>query len=282
MLFQTKNILLVAFVLFISGCSNKGFFSKSSSSEDTYSYKDYESGEYRTTPKDGKINNSAAMHRATMRAYQINGKWYYPTLTSIGQSYDGIASWYGPNFHGKYTSNGEVYDMHAHTAAHKTLPMNTMLKVVNKSNSRATVVRVNDRGPFVDDRIIDLSNQAARDIDMLKKGTAPVTIEVIGFEGKISTLVAQKEDTTSDNFKTTIETSNFYVQIGAFKNLSGAKQLQAKHSLVNGRYKSIIKEVEVNGETLHKVLLSGFRSEDEAKDFRNSSSDFKGAIIIGE
>jgi rare lipoprotein A len=252
---------------------------ESSNDEETYSYEDYSAGVYKTAPKNGKIKNSQAMHRATMRAYQIRGKWYYPTKTSMYQKYDGIASWYGPNFHSKKTSNGEIYDMYAHTAAHKTLPMNTMLKVTNKENGKTTVVRINDRGPFVAGRIIDLSNVAAHDIDMVKKGTAPVVIEVIGFNGRVSTLVGNSA--TSNNYQESVQSSNFAIQIGAFKNHDGAKAYQKKYKLVDGRYKAVVKEFEVNGEPIYKIWLTGFQSEEEAKDFRDDS-EFKGAFIIGE
>ena len=128
-------------------------------------------------------NTSAASQRATMRPYTINGKTYYPTTVSVGDTALGIASWYGPNFHGKKTSNGETYNMNAMTAAHKTLPMNTMVRVTNLGNGAQTTVRINDRGPFVAGRIIDLSKAAATSIGMIGAGTARVKLEVVGFYG---------------------------------------------------------------------------------------------------
>lgn len=92
---------------------------------------------------------------------------------------EGIASWYGPDFHGKATSNGEVYDQSKLTAAHQTLPFHTLVEVENLENGLKVLVRVNDRGPFLKNRIIDLSNRAARQIDMLKNGTAPVRLRVV-------------------------------------------------------------------------------------------------------
>ena len=128
-------------------------------------------------------NTSAASQRATMRPYTINGKTYYPTTVSVGDTASGIASWYGPDFHGKKTSNGETYNMNAMTAAHKTLPMNTMVRVTNLDNGAQTTVRINDRGPFVAGRIIDLSKAAATSIGMIGAGTARVKLEVVGFYG---------------------------------------------------------------------------------------------------
>ena len=128
-------------------------------------------------------NTSAASQRATMRPYTINGKTYYPTTVSVGDTASGIASWYGPDFHGKKTSNGETYNMNVMTAAHKTLPMNTMVRVTNLGNGAQTTVRINDRGPFVAGRIIDLSKAAATSIGMIGAGTARVKLEVVGFYG---------------------------------------------------------------------------------------------------
>lgn len=91
----------------------------------------------------------------------------------------GVASWYGPDFHGKATANGEIYNMNDLTAAHRTLPFNTIVLVENLENGRSVVVRINDRGPYIDNRIIDLSRQAAREIDMINAGIASVEITLI-------------------------------------------------------------------------------------------------------
>ena len=133
----------------------------------------------------GGMRDSEAIQRATMRPYTVRGKTYRPHPVKVGDTFDGIASWYGPDFHAKATSNGETYNMHAHTAAHKTFPMNTIVKVYNKDNGKITVVRINDRGPFVEGRIIDLSNVAAHDIAMVGKGIANVRVEVVGFGGDL-------------------------------------------------------------------------------------------------
>lgn len=133
----------------------------------------------------GGMRDSEAIQRATMRPYTVRGKTYRPHPVKVGDTFDGVASWYGPDFHAKATSNGETYNMYAHTAANKTLPMNTIVKVYNKDNGKTTIVRINDRGPFVEGRIIDLSNIAARDIAMVGKGVANVRIEVVGFGGNL-------------------------------------------------------------------------------------------------
>lgn len=110
--------------------------------------------------------------------YEVNGKWYYPEEDS---NYDktGIASWYGDYFHGRLTANGEYFDMNSLSAAHTTLPLPSYVKVTNLENMKSVTVRLNDRGPYVEDRIIDLSKKAAEELNMLKKGTAKVRVQYI-------------------------------------------------------------------------------------------------------
>ena len=125
------------------------------------------------------------------KAYEVNGTWYYPAV-----DYDyvrtGIASWYGPSFHGKRTANGETFDMNALTAAHKTLPLPSRVRVVNLRNGRAITVRVNDRGPFARGRIIDLSRRAAQLLGFEKRGTTPVRIEILAAESRRLALLARQ------------------------------------------------------------------------------------------
>ena len=119
-------------------------------------------------------NTEVSGHRvpATQKPYVINNKRYYPIPSAEGYIENGIASWYGGKFHGRKTSNGETYDMHSMTAAHKTLPMNTTLLIKNLDNGKSTVVRINDRGPFVQGRIVDLSFKAAQSLGIAQKGIA--------------------------------------------------------------------------------------------------------------
>ncbi|PIZ31816.1 MAG: septal ring lytic transglycosylase RlpA family lipoprotein [Alphaproteobacteria bacterium CG_4_10_14_0_8_um_filter_53_9] len=112
--------------------------------------------------------------------YKVDGIKYEPIESSLGYEEKGIASWYGSDFHGKATANGECYNMYAFTAAHKTLPLPTTVRVTNLENDKSIVVKVNDRGPFVRGRIIDLSYAAAQSLGMVGGGTAPVLIEAVG------------------------------------------------------------------------------------------------------
>ena len=232
-------------------------------------------------PKGAKSTKytSAARHKATMRSYKVLGKRYNPTYVEVGQVMNGISSWYGPNFHGKQTSNGEVYNMHARTAAHKTWPMDTMVKVNNLVNGKSTIVRINDRGPFVRGRIIDCSYTAGKEIGLDKMGIAKVSIEVVGFAGKVESdeaIARQKREHTQQR----IVLSDFGVQVGAFRRHEGAKVYQRKYSAMYRRYNTIIRRFDdIDGAPLYRVWLMGFRSEDEARDFKDNNH-LEGAFIV--
>lgn len=126
------------------------------------------------------------------KPYTVLGKTYVPYASAEGFEEIGIASWYGPGFHGKKTSNGEVFNTYGMTAAHKFLPFNTNIQVTNLENGKTCVVRINDRGPFVDDRIIDLSQAAAQQLGMIKNGTAKVHLVYLDSDGKNSFALKKK------------------------------------------------------------------------------------------
>ncbi|ARJ56316.1 septal ring lytic transglycosylase RlpA family protein [Campylobacter cuniculorum] len=268
----TLKLFLVNFcALFLSACGVTSFFSDDSRNAQVY----YPSNDFKSSP-------SASGTKGTMKPYTINGKTYYPTVVSVGETADGIASWYGPGFHGKKTSNGEIYNQNGLSAAHKTLPMNTILKVTNLNNNRQVTVRVNDRGPFVANRIIDLSKGAASQIDMLQTGTAPVRLEVVGFGSSnsdhniIHSNVNYGNSGEIFNNGQSYEGGIFMVQIGAFKNPEGAKSIAAKYKTYR-TYSSTIRTSSSDG--LTRVFLSGFRSEEEARDFAASGA-FAGAFVV--
>lgn len=145
------------------------------------------------------------------KPYTVLGKTYYPLKSAHGFLEEGVASWYGPGFHGKKTANGETYNQYAMTAAHKILPLGTQVRVTNLDNDRSVIVRVNDRGPFVADRVIDLSRAAATRLGMMGKGTATVRVQSLG--GLVE--VAQDGDIKGD----------FYIQLGAFGSRQNAQKL---------------------------------------------------------
>ncbi len=129
-----------------------------------------------TTPV---VRDPAPIVSGTMRPYQVRGRWYHPQEDPDYEEV-GLASWYGDRFHGRPTATGETFDMNALTAAHKTLPLPGLVEVTNLENGRTVVLRVNDRGPFVDGRIIDLSRGAARELGLLERGVGRVRVRYLG------------------------------------------------------------------------------------------------------
>ncbi|SFV89920.1 Rare lipoprotein A precursor [hydrothermal vent metagenome] len=223
---------------------------------------------------------SAARHKSTMRCYTVLGRTYQPTYVKVGQTMEGISSWYGPNFHGKLTSNGERYNMYKKTAAHKTWPMDTMVRVTNLQNGKSTVVRINDRGPFVKGRIIDCSYAAGKDLGLDKTGIAKVRLEVVGFAGKVESkakIAHQKATKTQKRMKL----NDFGIQLGAFTHYAGAKATQKEYrTLFKGmkRLRVVIKHTESGGRKLYRVWLMGFGSEAAARDFR-ACQGLSGSIV---
>lgn len=146
--------------------------------------------------------------RSRQYRYVVYGDTYEVMEQSQGYVEVGVASWHGKKFHGRLTSNGEVYDMYKLTAAHKTLPLPTMARVTNLDNGKKVDVRVNDRGPFHDDRLIDLSYSAAAKLGFSGKGTAPVVIEALDSLNYPDRIVPDPSEQV---------TASLYLQIGAFK-----------------------------------------------------------------
>lgn len=161
---------------------------------------------------------------ATQRPYTVFGQHYTPIASARGFVQTGIASWYGKKFHGRKTANGEIYDMYAMTAAHKTLPMNTWVEVYNLDNNRKIKLRINDRGPFVTGRVIDLSYTGAQKIGMVGPGTARVRVTALG----AATQYAKKEPVAFRDLD--YWTGNFTVQVGAFQEKANADRFKEKLS----------------------------------------------------
>lgn len=211
-------------------------------------------------------HTSVARYRATMRTYRVRGRTYHPTYVKVGDTMTGISSWYGSDFHGKMTSNGEQYDMHAHTAAHKTWPMDTMVRVENLENGKSTVVRINDRGPFVAGRVIDCSYAAGKELGLDKTGIAKVKLTVLGFAGKIYRPSAEQKRDHAE--PPSVHLSDFGVQVGAFRRRIGAEITRRKYTTITRTPKHvIIREFTVGGLPLYRVWVMGFGSAEEAKDF---------------
>ncbi len=228
-----------------------------------------------------------AMYRATMRPYTVAGVRYTPIIPEVGQVFHGTASWYGPNFHGNKTSNGEYYDMHANTAAHKTLPINTLVQVTNLQTGASTIVRINDRGPFVKGRIIDLSHQAALEADVVKHGTAKVKLEVLDFDESARAYATHKPAPQQKEIISPVEAPTPYisnpllyqVQISSTDNKLQADKLAKEFAIIDGKYKSRIKTKTFWQKTHYKVLIGDFKTADEAQNFI-ASHYFDGAFVV--
>lgn len=159
----------------------------------------------------------------------------------------GVASWYGPKFHGRLTANGEKYDMYGFTAAHRTLPFNTIVRVENQDNGKSVIVRINDRGPFAKNRIIDLSKKAAEEIDMIGNGTAPVKLALL--DGNL------KNSRTTD-----LKVATYTVQLGSFETETSAFRLSRK---IKG---SRVEEIPLNDKTVYRVYYGVYVDKDKARE----------------
>jgi len=182
---------------------------------------------------------------AASRAYTVRGKRYYPMMSEKSYQATGVASWYGRKFHGHLTSNGEVYDMFDMTAAHKTLPLPSFVEVTNVDNGKTAIVKVNDRGPFHDNRLIDLSYSAAYKLGIYQSGTGNVKIKAL---------------LPSDS-----KIPETYIQVLAASNLINVQSLAAT---LSKRYKLNNKISQVNG--IYRLHLGPIKDQSQAQDVLNS------------
>jgi rare lipoprotein A len=196
-----------------------------------------------------------------LKPFVVNGVRYYPLPAAYGFVEYGKASWYGKEFHGRPTSSGEIYNMYGRTAAHKLLPLDTVVKVTNLTNQKTLVLPVNDRGPFVKGRVIDLSYGAARDLDIIGPGVVDVKVEALAREvGNVK---------GRDGFTPLIEVQDFRrgeftIQVGAFESQQNALKLAE-------RLRESLDEVRVTvyedarGKTFHRVQVSKSETLDQAE-----------------
>ncbi len=236
--------------------------------------------------------------------YPVLGKTYVPIQESKNYVASGTASWYGTKFHGQNTANGEVYDLYGMSAAHKTLPLPSYVKVTNLDNNRSVILRVNDRGPFYSDRIIDLSYAAAKKLGYAETGTARVKVEGIDPQqwwaqrGRPAPLMLNEPQVAQNSapvvtasagtveqwtpppqqhaaavvpvqVKNTAAASGQYLQVGAFANPDAAELLRSKLSgMVSAPV--FISSIVRNQQTLHRVRLGPFGTPGEAQQAQNS------------
>lgn len=275
----SKNcIALYAVLLFsvawLHGCGGSGASSSgaSSSSSGGYGYgdgpppKDIDvSGLPDAVPKLEPITKAG-----NKNPYTVMGKTYQLLPTSRGFREHGIASWYGNKFHGRKTSNGETYDMYGMTAAHKTLPIPSYVRVTNMENGRSVVVRVNDRGPFHGGRIIDLSYAGAKKLGYSANGTANVEVVAIDPRDYQPNAVVQPhivETPVVVSVKPPIVTDNTYLQVGAFSTQVAADKLSERlHGI--SEYPVVIRQLQ-EPQSLYKVLVGPVEDKVKLLDLSN-------------
>ena len=204
--------------------------------------------------------------------YEVFGKVYETMSSSEGYLEIGVASWYGKKFHGNLTASGEIYDMSLMTAAHKALPLPTLVKVTNLENGKRTLVKVNDRGPFHDDRLIDLSYAAALELGFLENGLTTVVVEAI----------KEKAVANTDKLKDCQEKN--YIQVGAFKTKTAAEKLSTKLSSFLPDTISVRVIPPLENSDLHKVWVGPLTEEKQKLYVLKIISDkgFEGPLHIKE
>jgi rare lipoprotein A len=212
------------------------------------------------------------------KPYKVGSTWYQPLPHAQSFSQRGKASWYGEEFHGKKTSNGEVYNMYAMTAAHKILPFDTYVGVKNLENNREIQVRINDRGPFARGRIIDLSYTAAKKLGIVGPGTADV--EIVALARSI------QPDMSNSNTKSypaaDLYEGNFTVQIGAFGEMKNAERLRKELART---YENVYITSYFNGrDTFYRVKVGKYTNLAQANRFERImiQNGYKNAFAIAE
>lgn len=232
------------------------------------------------TPKDGRPANTVDVSKipnakpaAVVRTragnapeYTVLGKTYRTLTTSDGYQKRGEASWYGTKFHGRRTANGEIYNMFGMTAAHKTLPIPSYVRVTHVANGRSIVVRINDRGPFHGNRIIDLSYAAAKKLDVIATGVAIVdVVDVTPTEKNIAVSPVGAANVNKLNVEPTQAISsgvapqnqkNIYLQLGAFQQYQSAENLRDKVATVLSQAVNVV----AGKDKLHRVFVGPFDS----------------------
>lgn len=213
-IFRTVFIFACGFLFGIAGCSVKDQKDGAPESSGVLNI-----GMAAAYAEDAVPRLEPVTRKGNTSPYTVFGKTYHLLPSSADYAAQGTASWYGTKFHGRQTSNGEIYDLNLMTAAHKTLPIPCYVRVINRHNGRSAVVRVNDRGPFHGDRLIDLSYAAAVKLGFADHGTAPVFIE---------TVVPDEPGAPQEARFVAAPNSNWYLQAGAFQNQNAATALGKK------------------------------------------------------
>lgn len=213
------------------------------------------------------VPHAEPLHRYANRPYTVLGKNYTPLTQTGSYKEQGVASWYGKKFHGQKTSIGEIYDMYGMTAAHTTLPIPSYARVTNLANNKSVIVRVNDRGPFLHERIIDLSYTAAAKLGIIGKGQGQVEVESLNGDentsAPISPIYKEAVAATPLPVNTPSASGKIYLQLGAFKSQSGADDFLRNMRTKLGDNEKPLSLTHING--LAKVRIGPYSSADIAR-----------------
>ncbi len=214
------------------------------------------------------MQNLTPCHR-NLKLHIVQGKRYEPLATANGFVQEGFASIYGRAYHGRKTSSGEPFDIHAMTAAHKTLPFGIYVKVEHKKRGKDVVVRINDRGPFVGNRIIDLSEEAATRLGMLQEGIAPVKISALGY--KSGDTYSQIPNYDRGNY--TLQVGSFTVKENAYRYM---EELKKKYGIAD------VRDSWAKNTRYYRVTLGRFYSLQQAQSSRENyeNAGFKGCFVV--
>ena len=215
----------------------------------------------------------------SLRPYVVGGERYYPLPDSNGFVQTGNASWYGKKFQGRPTASGERFNMYKESAAHKTLPLGTFVRVMNFSNKKQIIVRINDRGPFVKGRIIDLSYAAAKKIGLIGPGVAPVRIVALGRQvGKLKSPQGIKPVVEIRD----LNLGDFTVQVGAFQNKNNALKLADRLKVIFDYVDVSIHDARGGEGTLYKVRVSKSKTLSKAGEIEKKleAMGFDNAFIV--
>lgn len=224
------------------------------------------------------VTDPAPIVSGTMRPYQIRGRWYHPTEQP---NYDerGLASWYGDAHQGRPTATGERFDMNALTAAHKTLPLPGLVEVTNLSNGRSVVVRVNDRGPFVDGRIIDLSRGAADAIGLRQAGVGEVRVRYLGRAPRLGSASSVQYARVAPPARPVVQENHrdYWVQAGAFSDRGSARRVAERLG-----ERASVNEVGRGDSVLYRVVVGPWPDPNAAETARQAvvARGFSDALLI--
>ena len=241
---NSRNIFFIIFLILIQGCT--------SSVEVAANL-----GKKYLIPKEEKKRIQKPIYKIGKK-YNVGGKYYYPKK-DLYYNKTGIASWYGPKFHGKLTANGEIYNQYALTAAHKTLPLPSAVKVTNLKNNKSIVLRINDRGPFVNDRIIDLSSKAADILDLKREGTGLVRVQILREKSLYLEKLAKQGSFPEINDLKETELPNITIPSKVAVKIKNTKNQKIVTKKINYNLKNLNKEYKIY------IKLASFSSKKNAE-----------------